>query len=72
MHTQRLSSVQKRRIGRASVPNRRSIRGGMHKRRASVPNRRANRFSVQKRRANRAIHLGKSHNRQPQLTISQF
>ena len=28
--------------------------------------------SVQKRRANRAVHLGKSQTRQPQLTFSQF
>ena len=75
MHAQRLSSVQKRRIGRASVLNRRTIRAGVLKRRSGrvgMQNRRTIRAGVQKRRANRAVHLGKSQTRQPQLTFSQF
>ncbi|WP_195447995.1 hypothetical protein [Parolsenella catena] len=72
MHAQRLSSVQKRRSGRANVQNRRTIRAGVLNRRtirADVQKRRANRSSVQKRRANRAVHLGKSHNQQPLPTF---
>ena len=49
----------------SSVQNRHTIRG-------SVPNRRSIRGSVLKRRANRDVYLGKSHNRQPQPSISQF
>ena len=65
MHAQWLSSVQKRRSGRASVLNRHSVRAG-------VLNRRSVRVGVQNRRGIRAVHLGKSQTRQPQLTFSQF
>ena len=65
IHAQRLSSVQKRHSVRAGVLNRRSVRYG-------VQNRRGIRAGMQKRRANRAVHLGKSQTRQPQLTFSQF
>lgn len=49
----------------SSVQKRHSVRAG-------VLNRRGIRAGVQKRRANRAVHLGKSQTRQPQLTFSQF
>ena len=39
---------------------------------SSVQKRRSVRAGALKRRANRAVHLGKSQTRQPQLTFSQF
>ena len=39
---------------------------------SSVQTRRGIRAGMQKRHANRAVHLGKSQTRQPQLTFSQF
>ena len=65
MHAQRLSSVQKRHTGRTGVLNRHSVRAG-------VQNLRGIRAGMQNHRTNRAVHLGKSQTRQPQLTFSQF